>query len=128
MALSAIVVVALVAVPARRASAAVNCVFDGVHTDTVTSSGTSVTFSRNVDALDVNGVPCGTINASPAVTSVNVDMGAVGNAFLTFDLGGGQFAAGRQPGRRDQLPGVEPRLGTPGDRGGDDRSRQVRGR
>ncbi len=93
-ALSALVVLALVAVPARPASATVSCTFDGAHTDTVTSTSTSVTFSRDVDDLDVNGSACSTVNK---VTRVNVDMGAVDNAFLTLDLGGGQFAPDVNP-------------------------------
>ncbi|HXJ63007.1 MAG TPA: hypothetical protein VNN79_04560, partial [Actinomycetota bacterium] len=87
-------VVALVVVPARRAAAAVSCTFDGVQTDTVTSTSSSVTFSRNVDDLDVNGTACGNVNT---VTRVNVDLGAVNSGFLTLDFGGGQFASDANP-------------------------------
>jgi Ca2+-binding RTX toxin-like protein len=94
--------VAIVAVPAPRATAAVNCTFDaGAHTDTVTSTSTSVTFVRNVNAIDVNGVPCGTVTT---VDTVNVDMGAVNSAFLTFDLGGGQFAPDTNPAAEIEFP------------------------
>jgi Ca2+-binding RTX toxin-like protein len=82
----------LLAVGTLPASATVNCSFNsGTHVDTVTSTSTSVTFTVNGTDLDVNGTACGTVTT---VDTVNTDLGAVAGGFLTFDMGGGQFAPG----------------------------------
>jgi Ca2+-binding RTX toxin-like protein len=89
----AVVVISLVAVPAQRASATVTCAFDsGNHTDTVVlRNDTRLTLEVDGNDLDVNGTPCGTVTT---VDTVNVDMGVVSGALLTFDVAAGQFAPG----------------------------------
>jgi Ca2+-binding RTX toxin-like protein len=82
----------MLVVPAGTVHAATTCSLDtSTHVDSVASTDTSVSIVRNGSNLEFNGSICGAVTT---VDTVNIDMAATSNAFITFDLAGGSFAPG----------------------------------